>query len=394
MEIDSEGRIFLVQPFAQPNGQVVERPIFTAQVTKAGQVFTDRDEKGSPVVLDRVRKFPIKAGRSEVRNEKEPNEPQPSGRLRSRSLLGFTREGEQRNKEEDMKRIALTLVVLAANLLPAVAQKIGTETSDRTRIVHLKTALNHLTVIEVGEPVVEVAAGSPSLKVEWRENKVFVQPTDADAASNLFIWTATQRLNYELEPAGPVESMDFAVDQAPARTAEPVKPANTSSQAPASPPFTELLFAGRPIRMLPSKQRASKPVEVWISDLYEKDGRLLIRYAVCNHGAQPYNIDTPQVYQLDGVRSPQSLYGFVNWQLGDEQVGKLKIKQEIPMKVLDGRLQSERIAPGEEVVGVVALQVASNPNPTILRLQFPDLDRSGGALNESQHTQIAAFLVR
>jgi len=97
---------------------------------------------------------------------------------------------------------------------------------------------------------------------------------------------------------------------------------------------------------------------------------------------------------LDGVRSPQSLYGFVNWQLGDEQVGKLKIKQEIPMKVLDGRLQSERIAPGEEVVGVVALQVASNPNPTILRLQFPDLDRSGGALNESQHTQIAAFLVR
>ena len=68
--------------------------------------------------------------------------------------------------------------------------------------------------------------------------------------------------------------------------------------------------------MLPSKQRSSKPVEVWISDLYEKDGRLLIRYAVRNHGAQPYSIDTPQVYQLDGVRSHQSLYGFVNSQLG------------------------------------------------------------------------------
>jgi len=75
-------------------------------------------------------------------------------------------------------------------------------------------------------------------------------------------------------------------------------------------------------------------------DLYEKDGRLLIRYAVCNHGAQPYNIDTPQVYRLDGVRSPQSLYGFVNSQLGDEQIGKLKIKQETPVKVLDGRTPS------------------------------------------------------
>ena len=293
-----------------------------------------------------------------------------------------------------MKRIALTLVVLAATLVPAVAQKIGTETSDRTRIVHLKTALNHLTVIEVGEPVVEVAAGSPSFKVEWRENKVFVQPTEADAATNLFIWTATQRLNYELEPAGSVGTMDFAVDQAPAHVPEPVKPATTSSQAPASAPFTELLLAGRPVRVLPSKQRASKPVEVWISDLYEKDGRLLIRYAVCNHGAQPYRIDTPQVYQLDGVRTSQSLYGFVNTQLGDEQIGKLKVKQETPVKVLDGQLQATRIDPGEEVVGVVALQVASSPSPTILRLQFPSPNKSEEHLNEGQQMQIAAFLVR
>jgi len=70
VEIDSEGRIFLVQPFTQADGQVVERLIFMAQVTKTGEVFTDRDEKGSPIVLERVRKFPIKAGRSEVRNGK------------------------------------------------------------------------------------------------------------------------------------------------------------------------------------------------------------------------------------------------------------------------------------------------------------------------------------
>ena len=289
-----------------------------------------------------------------------------------------------------MRRSVLTLVVLAITIMPTVAQKIGTETSDRTRIVHLKTALNHLTVIEVGDPVVQVAAGSPAFKVEWRENKVFVQPTEADAASNLFVWTATQRLNYELEPAGSVETMDFAVDQAPVHIAEAVKPAATSSQAPASPSFTELLLAGKPVRMLPHKQRASKPVEVWISDLYEKDGHLLIRYAVCNHGAQPYSIGMPQVYQLDGVRSSQSLYAFVNSQLGDEQIGKLKIKQQTPVKVLDGQLQSEQIAPGEEVVGVVALQMSASPSPIVLRLQFP---QSKDGLDESQR-QISAFLVR
>ena len=293
-----------------------------------------------------------------------------------------------------MRRIEAILILLAATVVPLIAQKIGTETSNRTRIVHLKTALNHLTVIEVGEPVLEVAAGSPSFKVEWRENKVFVQPTEADAATNLFIWTASQRLNYELEPAGAVASMDFAVDQAAVHIPEPMKPTVATAPPPISPSITELLLAGKPIRMVPSRQRTSKPVEVWISDLYERDGRLLIRYAVRNHGAQPYSIDTPQVYQLDGVRSQQSLYGFVDSQLGDEQITKLKIKQETLLKVLDGQLQSASIAPGQEVVGVVALQMASRPSPTVLRLQFPSVNESGDASSRGQQTQIAAFLVR
>ena len=289
-----------------------------------------------------------------------------------------------------MKRVVLIFVLLASGL-PAVAQKIETETSDRTRIVHLKTALNHLTVIEVAEPVVQVAAGSPSFKVEWRENKVFVQPTEAEATTNLFIWTANQRLNYELEPASAVTDMDFAVDQTPVHV-EPLKPASVTPPAP--PSITDLLLAGKPVRLLPSKQRASKPVEVWISDLYEKDGRLLIRYAVRNHSSEPYSIDTPAVYQLDGVRSPQSLYGFINSQLGDEQAAKLKAKQQTPVKVLDGQMQPTRIAPGEEAVGVVTLQMASSTHPTILRFQFPSSKQSGDELSDDRRPQIDAFLVR
>ena len=292
-----------------------------------------------------------------------------------------------------MRRVVLMFAVLAAVFVPAVAQKIETQTSDRTRIVHLKTALNHLTVIEVAEPVVQVAAGSPSFKVEWRENKVFVQPTEADAATNLFIWTANQRLNYELEPADSVRNMDFAVDQAPVHL-EPVKPTASTTPVPVTPSITELLLTGKPIRLLPSKQRASKPVEVWISDVYEKDGRLLVRYTVCNHGTEPYAIDTPLVYQLDGVRSAQSLYGLQNSQLGDEQAAKLKIKQETPVKVLDGQIQTARIAPGEEAVGVVAIEVASSTNPTILRFQFPGSKQSEDGLSNGPQTQIAAFLVR
>ena len=289
-----------------------------------------------------------------------------------------------------MKSVTLSLVLLAAAVVPVVAQKIDTETSDRTRIVHLKTALNHLTVIEVSEPVMQVAAGSPAFKVEWRENKVFVQPTEADASTNLFIWTATQRLNYELEPAGSVANMDFAVDQAPAPNLAALKPASAAPPAPAPPSITELLLAGKPVRLQPSKQRTNKPVEVWISDLYEKDGRVLIRYAVRNHSTQPYSMNTPEVYQLDGVRSPQSLYGLANSQLGDEQAAKLKIKQQTPVRVLGGQVQALRIEPGQEGVGVVTLELASSTQPTVLRFEFRNAEQSV----DGEQVPIAAFLVR
>jgi len=155
-----------------------------------------------------------------------------------------------------------------------------------------------------------------------------------------------------------------------------------------------LLLAERSVRTVPSKKNQPRPVDVWISDLFEKDGRLLIRYAVSNHGSQAFFIDTPQVYQLDGVRSPQSLYPFVNSQLGDEQISKLKVTQETSLKVLDGHLPSGQIAPGEEVVGVIALQMEPSPNPTILRLDFPSRSSAGGDSNEAKQGRVTAYLVR
>ena len=68
VEIDRDGRIFLVSHFTNGDGQVHERLIFLAQVTRKGEVFRERDEQGSPIVTERVRPFPIQPGRSEARD--------------------------------------------------------------------------------------------------------------------------------------------------------------------------------------------------------------------------------------------------------------------------------------------------------------------------------------
>ena len=158
--------------------------------------------------------------------------------------------------------------------------------------------------------------------------------------------------------------------------------------------MADFLLASKPVRMLPSRQHSSKPVEVWIRDLYENDGHLLIRYAIRNQTAQTYTLDTPQVFELDGVQSYQSLYGFINAQLGDEQIDKLKVKEETPLKVLNGQPQSEQIAPGEEAVGVVALQMTASASPEVLRLDFPSLGSSAGTTTHSKQRQVSAYLVR
>jgi len=273
----------------------------------------------------------------------------------------------------------LIIAVVSAIAMPLAGQKIERESSDPSQINHLKTALNHLTVIELREAVIQVATGSQSFKVEWRENKVFVQPTEADASTNLFIWTASERLNYELEPAGNVAAMDFAVDQMPLVQPKPARV--TPPPTPPSP--TEILLAGKPVR-LESRKPSRRQVQVTIRDLYEEEGRLLVRYAVRNQSGHAYDVTTPKVYELVGVDYPELLSTLVGSQLGDQEAARMTATEETPVPVLEGHVRTEHLAPGQESLGLVAVNLRSRTVPTILRFEFP----------KDQKEQVAAVLVR
>jgi hypothetical protein len=171
--------------------------------------------------------------------------------------------------------------------------------------------------------------------------------------------------------------MDFAVDQMPLIQPKP------ASVAPPQPSSTDILLAGKPVR-LESARPSKKSVEVVIRDLYEGDGRVLVRYAVRNRGSHAYDVITPKVFALTGAHYPQSLYGLVDSQLGDHEAARLTTKQETPVAVLEGHVQSSHLSPGQESVGVVAVRLPSSTEPTVFRFQFANDD----------HEQIAAFLVR
>src|SRR5271169_3842049 len=203
-----------------------------------------------------------------------------------------------------MRRLLIGTLALTLTFPPLPAQKIDTETPSRERVVRVQTAMNHLTVIEVAEPVATVAVGSPqAFKVERRENKVFIQPLQENVATNLFIWTASTRLNYELVPAiSDPSQMDFAIDyRQPQPQAQLTQPAQTQPAAPLSAVPAEMLLNSTTVRLVGAEPKSN--LGVLIRDVYRKQDEVFIRYSIENRSSQTFRTGEPTAVSLRGLKS-------------------------------------------------------------------------------------------
>jgi hypothetical protein len=260
--------------------------------------------------------------------------------------------------------------ITAASLM---GQKLETHKLDPTAVMRVETAKDHLTVIELRDPVTMVAIGNQSaFVVERRENKVFVKPTEDGAQTNLFIWTNAGRYAYELTPAQAVEKMHFAIDQAPTAAKANLQPEAAEKEPQADGPSLpqEMLTHARPI-LVHGERETEGRVEISLRDLFRKDNRLYLRYAVVNHSAKAYQPSRPAVWQLTGVRSPQSLIPLRERQLGEKFTRTLRVDRSVGLHVIDAE-QSAEVAAGDDGIGWVALEEpkTSTEEPTILKLRF------------------------
>ena len=266
----------------------------------------------------------------------------------------------------------LWLVLFAAGDLNA--QKLETQTPDPKRIVRVETARDHLTVIELNEPVSMVAVGNQNaFTVERRENKVFVKPAEEDARTNLFIWTASGRFSYELVPAPSVEQMHFAIDQPPLQLVsintqprEPV-PVNPGPQLP-----SEMLTQSQAVLLHGERDRTRK-VEVLLRDLYQDGDRYYLRYTVLNHGNRAYRPAQPSVMHLDPVKSSFSLIPLAGSQLGTRALREIKTRTAGEAQVVAGD-EPEAVPAGKQAAGWIAFRLgASGKREQLVRVAFaPD----------------------
>ncbi len=206
---DDEQRAFLVERKANPEGPDCEKRVFLFQYTGKRSL--------------NLRKHECSSIRGALLTRRERLKPKGFGF----SFPSFHRS--PLSQEATMKVLGIISLVLAA-----VAA--GAQTTSQRQIRHIETSLNHLTVLEFGEPVTTLAIADPdSFQVERHDDKVFVKPLKDGVSTNLFIWTASREFSYELDPAGQLAAMDVLVRAAPVPN-----PHATANVAAAEPSDAEI----------------------------------------------------------------------------------------------------------------------------------------------------------
>jgi hypothetical protein len=251
----------------------------------------------------------------------------------------------------------------------ALSQQSGTPGPDA--VVHVATALNHLTVLEFHEPVTMAAAGSSDFQIERESNKVFVKPVKSGAATDLFVWTASRRFAYELEITQEVKNMNFAIDNAPPAPAPPPKPAVEPETNPsADVTLSRALLGAEEIKH--TRARAAKnQVSVRVEHVFRTPSTIYIHYTIENNSNLFYRVNTPGAYQLQTDDSPISLASLAHTQLDRAMLEELGGTRELALPVAHAEAEADDLHPGETTQGVVSIR-QDLKSPAVVQLVFRD----------------------
>jgi hypothetical protein len=267
-----------------------------------------------------------------------------------------------------MKRALIFLLTMYAVVTAADELKVSQPAPGE--VIHVATALDHLTVLEFGEPVTMAAAGSPAFQIERHEDKVFIKPLKAGVSTDLFVWTASRRFAYELEPPGEVKNMNFAVDS---RVPTP-KPASDSKEQMndiADMMFTRAFLGAERVDSTSIKD-AKDRITVRIEHVFQSRNTLYIHYSIRNQSPWPYRVTTPAIAEALAPHAAISVMSFHHVQLDDQILRRLGELTERRLSPARAEVEKQDLQPGEETQGVIAIreQVVA---PTIFQLTFGSL---------------------
>jgi hypothetical protein len=223
--------------------------------------------------------------------------------------------------------------------------------------------------------VTTLAIADPdSFQVERHDDKVFVKPLREGVSTNLFIWTASREMSYELDPAGQLAAMDVLVRTAPA----PKQHLNAQASAErsdaeirkiASLVLTEAMMGVENVTHDPQKI-ADGRVVVDVEQVYRAKDRLYIRYSIANQSRTPFRVTNPDVCAPLPSEQPISLVSLKNHQITSQTFAAFKARNVSGIQVTQAETGTRDLAPGEKTTGVISIESSTGNLPQIYQLNF------------------------
>jgi hypothetical protein len=266
---------------------------------------------------------------------------------------------------------ALIAVGLAFASVACVAQ-----TVNFNQVPHIQTALNHLTVIELGEPVIKVEiADRIAFDVERYDDQVSLTPLKPDVSTNLFIWTATREISYEIDPAGDISKMNMLIRNAPpaalpaAQTNHLAELSDQRIQNITSLVLTQALMGSKDITR-EIRKASEDTVFVDLEQVFRSKDRLYIRYSITNLSKSPFRLTTPDISQPQMTQEPISLLSLRDHQLSIQTFSAFKTKPGSSISLSSSESQAKELPPGQKTTGVVSIPGNPASSPQIYQLNF------------------------
>ncbi len=268
---------------------------------------------------------------------------------------------------------------LLTMILAISAAVAGAQTTGQGQIRHVETSTNHLTVLEFGEPVTTLAVGdADTFQIERHEDKVFIKPLQQGVSTNLFVWTASRELSYELDPSGSLSSMDVLIRTDPAPDPRTVAHSDEELSerkihAIAAQVLTQTLEGAENI--VPESTKVDRNrVQVALEQIYASGDQVYIRYSLTNLTGTPYRVTTPVVYRQTPGKNAISLTRLRNHQLDQTMYASLKAGRGVALDVQE-EFAPRDLAPGEKVTGVIGIKGVDLNQPRLYQLNF-GIDRN------------------
>jgi hypothetical protein len=244
--------------------------------------------------------------------------------------------------------------------------------------------LNHITIIELPEPVVSYSIGSDSIRVEYHDNRVLLKPTKPNVSTNLFVWTATSHSVYEILPAGDPATMSYVLDQV-----FPVPPPTPESSHEEVEKQTDTMYSSAlaNLRLIRSgklphglrfwyrhsgEDHCDECVQLRVTRITEDSNSYYVQVVAENKAAHPYRLREAAVTALRPSFSENIPAHYMNQQISVDALREMGSFAPEPLRTHGSTLNAPRdLKAGERAEWIVGF-AKPRRTPAVYQLSLPD----------------------